>query len=441
MRRPARLVHRAILVLLGGCAGADTTPELATFDRLQRDVFAKSCAVASCHVGAAAGAGNLSLEGPGAYENLVGRAPTNAVALQAGLKRVVPFKADSSLLYLKLLTRPHASLDLGAAMPVGRDPLTAGQLEYVLQWIASGAPRTGEVANAALLADATPQAGAAFQPLPAPHPDSGVQLRVEPFTVKPDFEREMFVYRRVGNATDLYVRRVHFRMRPFSHHFVAYSFSPFTPAGVYPAPNAVRDIRAADGTLIANNLIAMEYHVFFGGSMLTEFGYEFPPGVALQLPPNAALDLNLHYANHTAAPVTGEAYLNLHTMPASSVVHAAKTLNLANLAISLPPNQRTTIERSFTVAQRTTIVALTSHMHRLGERFVIRIVGGPRDGETVYENASWEHPALVFLTPPIVLAAGEGLKSIVTWNNTTGQTVRFGLQSTDEMAIIFGYYY
>jgi len=30
---------------------------------------------------------------------------------------------------------------------------------------------------------------------------------------------------------------------------------------------------------------------------------------------------------------------------------------------------------------------------------------------------------------------------VITWNNTMNHTVSFGLQSTDEMGIIFGYYY
>jgi len=42
---------------------------------------------------------------------------------------------------------------------------------------------------------------------------------------------------------------------------------------------------------------------------------------------------------------------------------------------------------------------------------------------------------------PIVLRAGEGLTSEVTYNNTTSATIRFGLTSEDEMNIIFGYYY
>jgi hypothetical protein len=93
------------------------------------------------------------------------------------------------------------------------------------------------------------------------------------------------------------------------------------------------------------------------------------------------------------------------------------------------------------VSQTTSIFMLTSHMHQLGTKFQIRIVGGARDGELVYESTDWEHPQQVTFKTPIVLQKGQGLKSTITWNNTTSKTVRFGLQSTDEMGIIFGYYY
>ena len=93
------------------------------------------------------------------------------------------------------------------------------------------------------------------------------------------------------------------------------------------------------------------------------------------------------------------------------------------------------------MSQTTTGFMLTSHMHMLGARFQIRLVGGARDGDIVYESTDWEHPQTITFPQPIVLAKGQGLKSVVTWNNTTDRTVSFGLQSTDEMAIIFGYYY
>ena len=84
---------------------------------------------------------------------------------------------------------------------------------------------------------------------------------------------------------------------------------------------------------------------------------------------------------------------------------------------------------------------LTSHNHKLGTKFVIKITGGARDGEVVYENTDWEHPLMKNFDTPLVLVKGEGLTSVITYNNTTTRNVKFGLTSEDEMGIIFGYFY
>ena len=229
-------------------------------------------------------------------------------------------------------------------------------------------------------------------------------------------------------------------MRPFSHHFVLYTFAGI-PAQLVPQPNIVRDIRKADGSMDFVNMLVMGYHVFLGGSMTSQSNYVFPPGTALRLPADAAIDLNVHYANKTAAQVPGEAYVNLYTIPASDVTHPLSTLNLNNTNLALPAGLKTIAEKTFIFGARTTITALTSHMHARGESFQIRIVGGARDGELVYENTDWEHPSIVTYAKPIALEKGEGLRSTVMYNNTTSKPIYFGLTSEDEMDIIFGYYY
>src|SRR5206468_4217393 len=110
-------------------------------------------------------------------------------------------------------------------------------------------------------------------------------------------------------------------------------FDPATSPQVIPQPDVVRDIRRADGSLDFFAMLPMAYHVFFGGSMQTEFAYDFPPGVALGMPAGAAIDLNLHYANRTAIPIKGEAFANLYLADPASVQHVAKPLNMANLSI------------------------------------------------------------------------------------------------------------
>lgn len=118
----------------------------------------------------------------------------------------------------------------------------------------------------------------------------------------------------------------------------------------------------------------------------------------------------------------------------------AKTLHFANENVDLPPGQRTTLTRVFTQSTRATILALTSHMHTRGERFEIRVRRANGSEPSVYVHTDWEHPALTTFPTPLVLEPGDALVSVVTWNNTTPNTVRFGLTSTDEMDIIFGYW-
>ncbi len=413
----------------------------ASFAQIQSTIFTPSCATSGCHTGSAP-QGNLSLSADVAYDNLINALPTNPNARNDGLRRIIAGKPDSSLLYHKLVFPPgHHAHDYGNPMPTGTAGLSIGQLEFVRQWIAAGAPKSGVVADATLLANRSAQVSQPFTPLAAPAAGTGFQLKVDQFPVAANFERELFNYRTVGNASDMYVSRIETSMRPFSHHFVFYTFAGNIPPALVPVPGVVRDIRKADNTMDFANMLVMGYHVFLGGSMQAQSNYVFPAGTALRLPANAAIDLNVHYANHTNSPVQGEAYVNFYTIPQSQVVHALSTLNLQNTSMILPPGQVTTVTKDFLFNATTTVTGLTSHMHARGTKFQIRIVGGVRDGELVYENTDWEHPQIVSYPQAIVLASGQGLRSTVTYNNTTSRTLYFGLTSDDEMDIIFGYYY
>jgi hypothetical protein len=331
----------------------------------------------------------------------------------------------------------------GNVMPVGQAALSQGQVDFIRKWIEAGAPRTGDVADGALLASKTPQAASIFAPLAPPPAGQGFQLRADSFAVKPNFERELFVYRPLGNTSEVYVNRIQTSMRPLSHHFVLYAIDPAMGKGLPCTPqiNQVRDIRNSDGSMNILNMLPMACHVFIGGAMSQTSDYRFPDGVALQLPAQMSIDVNVHYVNRTSGEIPGQGQANLYTVPAAQVQKVAHTLNWANTDIVLPAKKVTTLEKTFTVSQKTTIFQLTSHMHMLGTRFQIKVVGGARDGELVYDNTDWEHPQNLTLANPIVLEKGQGLKSIITWNNTMDHVVRFGLQSTDEMGIIFGYYY
>ena len=440
----------ALLLVATACSGDNTANGFGTtpagakqtsFSRIQTQILDQQCT--SCHV-----AGNsyatqsgLVLTSDKSYDALVNAKPVQTVALNDGLKRVMPGNADSSFLWHKLnwLSGHHAH-DYASPMPLGTRTISNGQLEYVRRWIAAGALKTGDDIDTLLLADTTRTASSPFVPLPLP--TRGIQLHIDPFSVASNFEREIFVYRKLNNATTVYVNRLQTRMRPNSHHVLLYSFEAGTSSLFIPPFDAVRDIRNADGSMNVVAMIPMAFHVFFAGAQTPDMDYTFPEGVALQLPANFALDFNTHFVNRGSSEITGEAYANLFTVDAADVKTVAHTINMPNQSIVLPPNTRTTLTREFTLpVAKANIFMLTSHMHALGERFRIRIAGGARNGEIVYDATDWSHPDIKMFSPALVLNTGERLVSEITWNNTTSKTVNFGLTSMDEMGIIFGYYY
>jgi hypothetical protein len=412
---------------------------MGSFALLQTRVLTPQCA--TCHRAGTpeASESGLILESAVAYDNLVNAAPKNANARADGMLRVTPFDANKSLLFHKLQwDASHHSRDYGNPMPLGTQSLFIGQIEYVRQWIAAGAPRAGNVADSTLLNDRTTPFST-FTPLATPA--QGYQLTIEPFNIQPNFERELFVYKPVGNNAPVFVNRIETKMRNNSHHLLIQTFATNTPAIAIPTVGAVRDIRNADGSMNLLNMAPMAFHVFFAGAMTPSMDYRFPTGVAIRLPANAHLDLNTHYVNRSSASIPGEAYINLHTVNAAEVTNQARVLEFYNNDFALPARTRTVITKSFPVTQMMRVFMLTSHMHEHGEKFVIRISGGPRDGEAVYTNEDWAHPQILNLTKPLVLQPGQSLISEVTYNNTTDRTISFGLTSQDEMDIIFGYWY
>ncbi len=438
------------LLAFNACKPAGTADEPAvpteksSFTLMQERVLTPSCATVGCHASdkdPSFAQHGLVLSAEGAFANLINVLPKNRLALADGLMRVKPFISAQSLLFHKLNVDAahHGGKQYGNPMPLGMTPLTVGQIEFVRRWIDAGAPREGNVVDATLLDDKTPSVKAApFELLPKPAAGQGYQLNMPEFSVAPNFERELFVRRELGNPTDIYVNRVQIKMRPNSHHFIAYGFRS---NNALPVLDVIRDLRNPDGSANLLTFLSMQNHIFMAGTQTPSHDYTFPDGAALLMPANMSLDLNPHYVNKTNVPLPGEISMNLYTVDKSKVVNVVRSLNEANTSFSLPAGKVTVIITNFTYAKPRTILAITSHTHKLAQKFVVKIKGGARNGEVIYTNTDWESPEIVNFKTPLLLKAGEGLTSEVTYNNTTAKTVNFGLMSEDEMNIIFGYFY
>lgn len=443
-----------VFLLITACSKStvdNTLPanETSSFVLLQEKVITPTCATSGCHAStsdATYAQHGLVLEKSVAYKNLVGVEPKNELSKADGHLRVKAYKSLESLFYHKLNwdVSHHGGKQYGIPMPLGGTALTVGQIEFVRRWIEAGAPQTGDVVDKALLSDTTRSTNANddFKTMQTPQQEGleGYQLKVEKFTIQPNFEREIFVRKAIGNTSDIYVNKMKFQSRTNSHHMVLYDFRDKT-GSILPSLNTVRDLRNSDNTLNINTVLQMSNHVFLGGGTNASQEYTFPEGTALLLPAGMTIDLNPHYFNKTTDVHYGENNVNLYTIDKSKVKYVVKTIDFNNTNLSLAPQTITTVTKNFTFGTNVKIVSLTSHNHKYGQKFIIKIFGGDRNGEVVYESTDWEHPAVINYATPIALKKGEGLTSIVTYNNTSSKKISFGLTSEDEMNIIFGYYY
>jgi hypothetical protein len=430
-----------------GVSPVPQTKQIASFDLLQDKFLTPSCATSGCHLSEKDGSfaqHRLVLAKGLAYGNLVGAPSVNSAALAKSMPRVKKFASNESLFYHKLNwdLSHHGLANYGAPMPLGGKPITKGQLAFVQKWIDAGAPSAGEVVDPAVLDDTTPSYAedANFSPLPSPAEEgkSGVQLKVERFVVPPNFERELFVRRPLNNPAPIYVSRIKLKSRANSHHMVIYDFRN---KSLLPKSDETRDLRNLDNSLNILTFLQMSNHIFLGGGTDPNSDYTFPAGMALQLPVNASVDLNPHYFNKTKENLFGENYVNLYTVPADQVKKIVQMIDFGVTNFTLPAKQTTTITRDFKFDTDVAVVSLTSHYHEKGKLFQIKIMGGSRNGEVIYENSDWAHPKVINYDSPILLQAGQGLTSVVTYVNDTAKDISFGLTSEDEMNIIFGYYY
>ena len=455
-----RTIHRILIgsmtcLFASACSDSSNSlepepqePEVtSTWDVIQTVILDKNCV--ECHVAGASFAtqSDLVLTSNIAYSQLVNRTPNNPTARADGLTLVGTeglASVGKSFLWEKINAPNQAHYfddhpGYGALMPLGKPPLTNGELEFVLQWILAGAPSSGNVVDLGLLDDTERYEAPEFEPLPVP--TSGLQFHLGPWDVAPNFEREFFYYEPLNNDQPLFVNRVDMAMRPGSHHLILYDLSDNIPEILVPEPQVFREIRDANGNYIPSTLMITSHLNFVTGTQWPRMTYHYPPGVAMRIPADAGFDINAHYVNRSSEIIQGEIYANLHTVDSSQVEHVAERLFMNNVDINLPPNATTTLNKTFVVDKKVQIFQLFSHAHEHMTEFRVFIDGGPRDGELVYIAYDWEHPPILELNPTLTLEAGQGLRLQATYNNDTNSTINFGFLSSDEMMILFGAYY
>lgn len=275
----------------------------------------------------------------------------------------------------------------------------------------------------------------AFEALEAPAPGEGFQIHLPPFPIPPNYEREIFVRMAIGNTEDIYVNKFVASCRPGTHHLIAYGYENESDDS-HPKIGVMRDQNLPDGR--GNFTLTMGSGALLCGAQSPDFTQQFPPGIAVRIPANATVDMNSHYFNLTDNKIFGEVFLNFGTIPENEVTELLEYDDIDNdEVLFLPAGKETTIEYTEMTKNGVEIRQMFSHMHKRGKRFLVYKVGGANDGELLYSAFDYQHPPYVFFETPLVIAPGEGIKTVVTYDNETDRDISFGVTSEDEMGILF----
>lgn len=236
-----------------------------------------------------------------------------------------------------------------------------------------------------------------------------------------------------GDASDTYyVNKFESKMTTGSHHLIV--------AAVEPGSTTETGLSNGDRT----NCVGPGG---FGEDLLDVTGSQtiydvdaFPEGVGRIYQGGQFLVFNYHYLNATDGDLQARAAVNFHTVDAADVQHVAVDFGFYNFAITIPPGETASFEKTCTFSHDVVIHKLTRHTHQWGTDFNVWWSGGPQDGELIFTTPTYEENDHIF-PAPITVPAGQGFRFECNYDNDTDYTLRFGTKATDEMCILFGTYW
>ncbi len=257
-----------------------------------------------------------------------------------------------------------------------------------------------------------------------------------PTTVAAGVEKTQCVTKRLGNAAAFHAGSIHNQLGPASHHMIVYKVADtveqLTPVDCKPFSDTLNPAKGAP-------LIVTQKK----DDLL-----QLPPSVGYTLDTNQMVRLEVHYINAGAAPVQLTATSTFAPISDADFKNEGGFLFIGNPDISIPPNSAYTLGPSFFKLPpeyaTANFFAMTGHEHQYGTNVTIDSVASASDpGIHVYDVPGWEwaEPKTQTFSPTFQVPQNGGFRFTCTWNNTSGQTVKFGESANNEMCFFWAYYY
>jgi hypothetical protein len=217
------------------------------------------------------------------------------------------------------------------------------------------------------------------------------------------------------------------------------SFEAINPLGTH---HTLLTMGAANGPDETTRCSAGDNHPLnvFGSGVGTD-PLTLPEGVAIKIPKDTQLLLNLHLFNTGSKELVGTSGTRVRTIPKDEVKYVAEGLLAGTVALDIPAGKTTESIGYCTMSSDVTLVAVAPHMHQIGIYEKI-IAESSADGDVVLHDEPYDFNEQSFhLIEPLKLAKGDRIRVECTHKNTTDHDVRFGDSSNAEMCFAGLYRY
>lgn len=213
-------------------------------------------------------------------------------------------------------------------------------------------------------------------------------------------------------------------------------FKAIGPPGTHHTVLSVGNPNAADGITTCD---AGENHpsmIFGSGIGAAEF--HFPATVGVKIPAGQQLLLNLHLFNVGETALVGTSGTEVKLSTAAEIVNEAESVLAGSVSINLQAGQEAEVVGNCTIEQDITVLSVAPHMHQIGTHMKIEALRA--DGDMMLHDEPYDfRDQKLYTLDPFTMKAGDKVKVTCSYNNTTGETVRFGDSSNSEMC--FGGFY
>jgi hypothetical protein len=268
-------------------------------------------------------------------------------------------------------------------------------------------------------------------------PRRGLQVRLSPFPIAAQREREVCQAVTLPNRHAMDVDRITIKMPSgsdySSHHFAIFIYDG-DPNAKLPTQPTTSVGCVGVGERFVGGILAFVQR--------PAQRIKFPDGVGVQLKPHQTLLLNSHYINGSPAPLTIDVAINFHAARKGSIRHHARSFQLGTTRINVPAGGTSSSVAEWPVPFPMNVVWLSTHSHKHTTAVDVDLLRGSADPERLVETLTYSEPTFHYYSqPPLRLTQGDSLRWTCAYRNTTTGPVHFGVTSEDEMCFAVGFFY